>query len=104
MAEDREKLLDDSFGLNIWWNLHILRDALRKVRQLVNPIRWSPAGVSRAYALSLSRRSGGGPRSGPVQGHSPEARIEWLYFTGWIRPHPSYFSYCWTHIITETWL
>ncbi|MDQ1335009.1 MAG: Response regulator [Thermodesulfobacteriota bacterium] len=34
MGEKRREGRTDGFCLNIWWNLHILRDALRKARQL----------------------------------------------------------------------
>ena len=46
------ELLNDLFDLNIWWNLNILRDTLRRATQL-NLIPWSPTRLSRAYASTL---------------------------------------------------
>jgi hypothetical protein len=45
--------------LSIWWNLNILRGTLKGGGQ-PNLIHLSPAGLSRAYAFSLLRCSGGG--------------------------------------------
>ena len=36
IEENDRKVGNDSFSLNIWWNLNILRDTLRRVRQLIN--------------------------------------------------------------------
>ena len=63
MGENSRKVWNDLFGLNIWRNLNILRDTLRRVRLLINLIPLSPAGLSRTYASSLLSYAGGGQKS-----------------------------------------
>jgi len=55
IGENSREEQNDSFGLNIWWNLNILRDALKGSGQS-NLVLLSPVGVSGAYASSLLRR------------------------------------------------
>ena len=55
MTEEKNReVRNDLFGLNIWWNLNILRDTLKGSGQS-NLVLLSPAGLSRAYASSLLR-------------------------------------------------
>jgi hypothetical protein len=54
IEEKNREVRNDLVGLNIWWNLNILRDTLKGGGQS-NLILLSPAGLSRAYASSLSR-------------------------------------------------
>jgi hypothetical protein len=58
MGDNRREVKTDLFALKIWWNLNILRDTLKGGEQ-PNLVLFSPAGVSRAYASSLSRYSSG---------------------------------------------
>jgi hypothetical protein len=60
--ENSRKVRIDSIGLNIWWNLNILRDAL-KVCVLPNLVHFSQDGLCRAYASSLLANSSGDPVS-----------------------------------------
>ena len=57
IGEDSREVWIHLFGLNMWWNLNILRDTLKRGGQ-PNLVLLSPAGVSRAYASTLLMCSG----------------------------------------------
>ena len=52
MGEKSREVWNDSFSLNMWWNLNILRGLLEGSGQS-NLVLLSPAGLSGAYASSL---------------------------------------------------
>ena len=62
MREQHREGSDDFIGLNIWWNLNGLRGPFLTAGKLNSP-PWPSAGVSQAYASSLSRYSDGDPES-----------------------------------------